>query len=69
MPGSYANITDWVKKNYGYVPQTCWIAHVKELCGLIIKPSWNRIGEERKKPCPPERIADIKAALKHFNLI
>ena len=69
MAGSYKNIKDWVKANYGYVPQTCWIAHVKELCGLSIKPSWNRIGAVRQKPCPPEKIADIKAALKHFSLI
>ena len=26
---TYKQIQDWVKKQYGFVPKTCWIADVK----------------------------------------
>ena len=27
----YAQIQAWVKANHGFVPKSCWIAHMKEL--------------------------------------
>ena len=31
---TYRRIQEYVKRQYGFTPKTCWIAHVKELCGL-----------------------------------
>ena len=33
---TYKQIEDWVKGNHGFVPKTCWIAHVKETCGVAL---------------------------------
>ncbi len=30
---TYRQIREYVSEQYGYVPKTCWIAHVKELNG------------------------------------
>ena len=32
---TYKQIQDGVKKNYGFTVKTCWIADVKEMCGLL----------------------------------
>ena len=59
---TYKEIQAYVEKRYGYVPETCWIAHVKELSGLPVRRAPNRKGDEREKPCPPDRVNDIRAA-------
>ena len=38
---TYKQIQDWVKDNHGFVPKTCWIAHVKETCGLDLRDASN----------------------------
>ena len=67
--GTYKQIQAWVKQQYGFVPETCWIAHVKHICGLPMREAPNRLGEERIKPCPPEKVEPIRAALRHFGMI
>ena len=62
-------IQAFVKENSGFKPKSCWIAHVKELCGLEVKPAWNRKGEERLNPCPPDKIPAIMEALKYFGMV
>jgi len=62
-------IQDWVKEHYGFKPKSCWIAHVKELCGIYVKPSWNRQGEERMNPCPPEKRPAIEEALRRLGMV
>lgn len=66
---TYKEIQAWVKQNYGFVPETCWIADVKNQCGLSMREAPNRIGISRVKPCPPEKIGAIRAALRHFGMI
>ena len=66
MSGTYKEIQKYVIKNYGYVPKNCWIAHVKELSGLKTRKAWNRKSKQRKYPCPPNKIKDIKETLNHF---
>ena len=66
---TYAAIQDYVYENYGYVPATCWIAHVKELSGLPVRRAPNRKGDERAKPCPSDRVNDIRAAFRHFKML
>jgi len=66
---TYKQIQDYVRKNHGFVPETCWIAHVKELMGLPLRKAPNRQGAGRVKRCPPSKIAPIRQALKHFGMI
>jgi len=44
-----AYIQDWVKQQYGFVPKTCWIAHVKHMSGLPMRKAHNR---HKKAPSP-----------------
>ena len=61
---TYRDIAREVKISAGFVPKTCWIAHVMEMLGLKLRRAPNRIDlGERKYPCPPEKISAIIAAL------
>ena len=66
---TYAQIRDYVKLTSGFVPKTCWIAHVKELNGLQVNRAWNRAGNGRVVPCPSTKIPAIEGALRHFRMI
>ena len=66
---TYKQIQAWVKQQYGFLPKTCWIAHVKHMSGLPMRAAPNRQGEERVEPCPPEKVEPIRAALRHFGMI
>lgn len=66
---TYKQIQAHIRETEGYVPQTCWIAHVKSVHGLATRIAPNRISSSRVKPCPPDKKADIEAALRHFDMI
>lgn len=66
---TYKEIQKFVKAKYGFVPKTCWIADVKERAGLPVRRAWNRVGDERKVPCPSGKVEYIWDALKHFGMI
>jgi hypothetical protein len=67
---TYKEVQDYVKSNYGFVPKTCWIAHMKEICGVPVKVAPNRYSvEKREKPCPPEKMTAIKNAFVYFKMI
>jgi len=67
---SYKQIQIWVKTHYGFVPRSCWIAHVKEICNLNPRIAPNRISKtDRQYPCPADKIGAIKQAFRHFELI
>ncbi len=68
MP-TYKQIQKYVERNRGFKPKSCWIAHVKEISGLAVKPAWNRNPAERKEPCPPEKVESIQKALRHFGMV
>ena len=57
-PPTYIEIQAWVKLKHGWEPKTCWIAHCKELLGLI-PPN-----KERKNPCPPKKREAIFEAIR-----
>lgn len=40
---TYKEIQGYVKETYGFSPKTCWIAHMKEVCGIPVKNAPNRI--------------------------
>jgi hypothetical protein len=62
---TYLEIQRFVRDHFGFVPKTCWIAHVKELSGLPLRPAWNRHEGDRRVPCPPDKRAAIEGALRH----
>ena len=66
---THKEIQAYVKEHYGFVPKTCWIAHVKEMSELKVRRARNRVGEARKYPCRPSRIEPIRAALLHYRII
>ena len=67
---TYKQIQDYVQRTYGYTVKTCWIAHVKEMCGLKPRKAWSRKDpEKRANPCPPAKIEPIKQAFRHFEMI
>lgn len=67
---TYREIQDYIKVKYGYSAQSCWIAHVKKLCGIEVRLSPNRIdNNKRVKSCPVSKVNDIKEALRYFNMI
>lgn len=67
---TYKEIQKWVKSNYGFTVNTCWIAHAKETYGIPMKNSHNRYNSNsRKKPCPQEKLEYIKKAFEHFDMI
>ncbi len=66
---TYSIIANWVKEMVGWAPKTCWIAHMKELCGLPLRKAPNRRdASQRQEPCPEDRRAAIRAAFVHFGL-
>ena len=61
---TYQQIQTFVKETYGYFPKSCWIAHMKEMCGLHPRVSPNRFSVDiRTNPCPIDKQADIKMPL------
>lgn len=67
---TYKEIQEHVKKNHGYTPKTCWIAHCKELFGLNPRVSLRRNElNERVYPCPEKEQKDIKEAFLFFGML
>jgi 23S rRNA (uracil1939-C5)-methyltransferase len=67
---TYEQIQDWVKMQHGFVPKTCWIAHVLFDYGLTKRTAPNRNSPNaRAHPCPADKRAALEAALRHFELI
>jgi len=55
MP-TYRQIQERVSRTYGFVPKTCWIAHVKAHLGLTRRLAPNRAeANKRTNPCPPDK--------------
>jgi len=66
---THKQIQSYVRETYGYTPETCWIAHVKELCGLPVRRASNRKSEARMNPCPPDKQQDVIKALEHLGAL
>jgi hypothetical protein len=61
----YGAVQHEVKMTAGFVPKTCWIAHVLEFQGSKLRTAPNRIGAKtRKHPCPLEKQDAIVDALR-----
>lgn len=67
---TYREITDHVRRTNGFVPKTCWIAHVLSDHGKTRRTAPNRQSlEQRTNPCPPPKRSAIETALRHFGMI
>jgi len=67
---TYKELQEYIKKEYGYYPKNCWIAHMKEVCGLNPRMSPNRYDPNKRVcPCPLEKQDDIREAFRHFSMI
>jgi hypothetical protein len=67
---TYKNIQSYVKRKYGFVPKTCWIAHAKELCGIPVRTAPNRGSQQRRQElCLSNKLLAIKDAFRHFGLL
>jgi len=61
---TYKKVQKYIKKKYGYTVKPCWISDVKEICGLKRKND-SLSHNERKYPCPNNKIEAIKDAFRH----
>src|SRR5437879_10815887 len=57
-------IKKWVLRHHGFVPESAWIDHCKELFGV---PGASWLNAEN--PCPPEKVPVIKQAFREFGLL
>jgi len=57
-------IQKWISRQHGFVPESAWIAHCKELFGLAVSGT-----APKQNPCPPEKVAAIKQAFRRFGLL
>lgn len=66
----YKKIITYIKEKYHCTVKTCWIADMKERCGLPVRLAYNRINPNiRTNPCPNEFTEMIKEAFRYFDLI
>ncbi len=50
---TYQDIQNLIRTGHGRTVKTCWIAHVKELNGFVLRRAPNRISTARRQhPCP-----------------
>lgn len=61
-------IQKYVKRKYGFVPKSCWIAHAKEMSGIPVRRAWNRKSDKRVYPCPEDKRKAIIEAIKYIRL-
>ena len=69
QPATHQEIQKWVESQFGFTPETGWIAHCKELCGLPPGEAFLGRSDESVKPCPPEKRPAIKKAFQHFGML
>jgi hypothetical protein len=66
---TYKQISDWVKRRFGFVPKKGWIAHTKEMLGIPVRFARNRHDPNRRVvPCPYDRQIAIQAAFRYFKM-
>ncbi len=67
---TYEAIQEYVKRKYNVSIKSCWIAHMKEVCGLDVKMSPKRYDEnKRTNPCPDSKKYMIEDAFRHFGMV
>lgn len=68
--GIYDKVEIYVKEKYNCTVKPCWIAHMKEICGINVRIAHNRIDiNKRTNPCPVGKQDMIREAFKHLGLL
>ena len=57
-------IQKWVVRQHGFVPESAWITGCKQEFGLAVPEDG-----PQENPCPPDKVAAIKQAFRHFGLL
>ena len=57
-------IQKWISRQHGFVPESAWLLHCKELFGLVAPGT-----AAKENPCPAEKIATIKQAFRRFGIL
>ena len=67
---TYKIIQADIKAAHGRLVKASWIAHVKEMHGITLKPAPNRaVSTQRKHPCPDWAKPLIEDALRRYGVI
>jgi hypothetical protein len=67
---TYKAIQNYIKDKYNCSVKTCWIADMKEQCGIITRKAPNRISEtQRVHPCPSDYKQKIEDAFRYFKML
>ena len=67
---TYRDIQKSVREISGFVPKTCWIAHVKSELGIPLRQAWNRRSmAARRVRCPPEKSRAIINAMQRLGMV
>lgn len=67
---TYAKIQEYVNTECGFSVKSCWIAHMKEICGLPLRVAPNRQDVLlRTNPCPLDKRGPILSAMIELGLI
>ena len=61
-------IQNWVRQEFGFWPESAWIAHCKLLCGLNVE-NVRAYQQSRVNPCPLDKQFALTSALRHFKLV
>lgn len=68
---TYAEIKDYVLKEYGLKVSNLYISQVKRKCGIEVGENYNlpKSEDNRQPQCPVEKEKAIRNALEHFGMI
>ena len=68
---TYKQIKKHSKDTHGFYPESCWIAHMKEVCGIHSGkvPHNRRDPKVRKHPCPENHMPNLIDAFKYFKML
>ncbi len=67
---TYSQIQEDIRIRHSLSVKTCWIAHVKELNGLPLRPAANRIRPDaRVAPCPESMRPIIEESMGRLGMI
>jgi len=67
---TYKQIQLDIQTRYGRAVKTCWIAHVKELNGFLMREAPNRrSSDSRVHPCPVDMRPMIEESMRRFDML
>ncbi|HKZ43077.1 MAG TPA: hypothetical protein VJ044_19115 [Candidatus Hodarchaeales archaeon] len=66
---TYKEAQERYRKLHGKTVETCWIAHVLAENGKTSRIAPNRIGKERRNPCPDKYWKSLESVLKELKML